>query len=99
RRPDTAGIRSCPVTPPGAGVDLDCPAWMVADIGPCPAATRPGGLGARAAESGSGHEQDDDRTPAAHHVSWSEEKMMTARRISPPRRTSAGPIARRGPRP
>src|SRR5260370_933558 len=92
-------MRSRPVVHLGAGVDLDCRSWMVADVGPCLAATRPGGLGARAAERGSGQEQQDDRTPALHHVSWSEEKMMTARRISPPRRTSTGPIARRGLRP
>src|SRR5438128_2770912 len=96
--PYADAMRSRPVIHFGAGVDLDYPARMVADIGPRPTATLPGGLGARAAESDSGHEQHYDRTPAAHHVSWSEEKMMTARRISPPRRTSAGRMAHRQPR-
>src|SRR5262245_47869721 len=96
--PDADAVHSRPVIHFGAGVDLDCPPWMVADIGPRATTTLPGRLGARAAESDSGHEEHDDRTRAAHHASWSEEKMIKARRIRPPRRTSAGPIARRGPR-
>src|SRR5437879_3024705 len=66
--PYADAVRSCPVIHLGAGMDLDCPAWMVADVGPCPAAARPGGLGARAAESDSGHEEHDDRGWAAYHV-------------------------------
>src|SRR6266436_2526769 len=60
--PYAGTLRWRPVIHLGAGVDLDCPAWMVADVGPCPAATHPGGLGARAAESDSGHERSEEHT-------------------------------------
>src|SRR2546427_2929072 len=95
--PDSHAGRARPVIDFVAGMELDRVPRVIARVSAGTTATSPGGLGARAAESDAGDEQHEHRSPVAHHDSRSEEKMITARRISPPRRTSTGPIARRGP--
>src|SRR5882762_1568749 len=96
--PNARAERARPVIDLVAGVELDRAARVIAHVSAGTAATGPRGFRARAAESDSRHEQHEDRAPAANHVIRSEEKTMTARRISPPSRISTGRSAHRGPR-
>src|SRR5207249_11847804 len=83
--PNSHAVRACPVIDFVAGMELDRVPRVIAHVGAGTTATSSGGLRARAAESDSGDEQHEHRSPKTHHDSRYEEKKITDRRISPTR--------------